>query len=124
MARRGVECVGYDVCASNPAILHRDFVRWSGVYSTTEGFVAPLGRLEFGLDGNGMPGGMILRGDFVAARWHERSVKDLTMEQERKNAMTTPTIQNEPDALSELIRLPPPWAYSFIVPVGNMLRDP
>jgi hypothetical protein len=72
MRWRREHCVACASGSSNPAILHREFFRWSGYRCTLEEFVAALGRLGFELDGDRMMTGLILQEDFAAAIHYER----------------------------------------------------
>ena len=67
MRWRRAQCVACVLGSSNPAILYREFGRWSGVRCTQEEFLAALSRLGFELDGDRMLAGLILREDFAAA---------------------------------------------------------
>ena len=60
-------CVPSWRCSANPAILHREFSKWSYVPCSQLDFVAELGRLGFAPDADGMIAGLALGADFVAA---------------------------------------------------------
>jgi hypothetical protein len=61
---QGVAC---PIGSSNPAILHRDFGRWSGYRCARDEFIAAIAKLGFPLDANGMITGLVLLEDFAAA---------------------------------------------------------
>ncbi len=67
------QCVASSRCASNPTIMHREFIAWSGLECSQQAFVSELERCGFELDRNGMICGLLLGVDFVAAREYERS---------------------------------------------------
>lgn len=69
---RQAQCVACSVGSSNPVILRREFVRWSGYRCTLDEFVSALAKLGFELDGDGMAAGLILRDDFAAVLQYER----------------------------------------------------
>lgn len=69
---RVAKCVASSRCSSNPAILFREFLRWSAARCTCDAFVAELDSLGFRLDADGMVAGLILREDFQAACEYER----------------------------------------------------
>jgi hypothetical protein len=69
---RQAQCVACPAGSSNPAILHREFVRWSSYRCTLDEFTAALECLGFALDCDGMVSGLILQEDFKALRQYER----------------------------------------------------
>ncbi|HTT23629.1 MAG TPA: hypothetical protein VMG82_32170 [Candidatus Sulfotelmatobacter sp.] len=70
---RRAQCVACSLGSSNPVILRREFFRWSGYRCTLDEFITALANLGFGLDGDGMIAGLILRDDFAAAiQWERR----------------------------------------------------
>ena len=66
---QGVAC---PIGSSSPAILYREFGRWSGYSCSQEEFIAELAKLGFPLAADGMIAGLILLEDFAAARAYEK----------------------------------------------------
>jgi hypothetical protein len=67
------ECVATGRCSSNPRIMHREFVGWSGMRCSEASFLSELARNGFALDGSGMIAGLALAADLLAAIEYERS---------------------------------------------------
>jgi len=110
---QGVAC---PIGSSNPAILHREFGRWSGYRCAREEFIAAIAKLGFPLDANGMITGLVLLEDFAAACEYESVVDD---ERRRARAVTEKT--EEPYDVDELARRQP---VRFVPGSRNALRVP
>lgn len=67
------QCVCSARCVSNPTIIRREFVGWSGLECSEGDFLAEMHRLGFMLDEDGMLAGLALGADFIAACEYERS---------------------------------------------------